>query len=375
MEDLSYVHRIKAGRGSSFPSSLFPSFGLQSPLSGSDIMLKKLFEATISKFLNSGSAPVDYKWEDLVRDQLLMAEGSIRRNLFSFLDELIVTSNFAFDYIHDNKNADKDPWMTIIDIASNTNAKCFEEDFSLQYNTKSLKILLQRKLDIISYALDKYKDCSSVYILKGYDFDNVVNQLSKYICDSIRSELKIPFAGVLFSVQNIRKHIPFVKKILKKPDWSNYFKLIMENQEGVLPGKTKAQRKNKDIKQLSDFINEVNNFGLSINILISAYNKAMDSMGAYLREKMEGVYAEIKSNLDEYYTEKEIAAFCTVYVRIFQENMKKEVARSADGLYEDDPYEQDKLVRYCMFLVNNNINEAFKGYFETIIENLEGAPE
>ncbi len=338
-------------------------------------MLKKLFEATISKFLNSGSAPVDYKWEDLVRDQLLMAEGSIRRNLFSFLDELIVTSHFAFDYIHDNKNADKDPWMTIIDIASNTNAKCFEEDFSIQYNKKSLKILLQRKLDIISYALDKYKDGSSVCILKGYDFDNVVNQLSKYICDSIRSELKIPFAGVLFSVQNLRKHIPLVKKILKKPDWNNYFELLLKNQKGDVPGKVKAQKKHKELKQLSDFINEVNNFGLSINILISAYNKAMDSMGAYLREKMEGVYAEIKSNLDEYYTEKEIAAFCTVYVRIFQENMKKEVARSADGLYEDEPYEQDKLVRYCMFLVNSNINEAFKGYFETIIENLEGAPE
>ncbi len=313
----------------------------------------------------------DYTWEDYVSDQLIMTEGSIRRNLLTYADEFISYSHIKYEYLQENKYTDKEAWLEIFGLALHIDRDKFEENMSLQRIKKSLKILLQRKIDTLYDILYSYSKGSSENIFdKENIIDKVVNKSAAEIYNIQKNELEIPLKVLFNNARKLKKDIPFIIELTERNDWNNCIKRILENQGNSLPQSTK---KDRELKQLSDYINNVESFGQAVNDLFTAYNKAQDSTCACIRNKMKDVYAEIKSKIDEQYEEHYITAFCAVLCTVQQNLLKNEVSRTEQGL-DREPLEQFKILRECEYFLHCNINKVFKKGFEEMIQNLKTVP-
>ncbi len=313
----------------------------------------------------------DYTWKDYVSDQLIMTEGSIRRNFLTYADEFIFISHLKYEYLHENKYTDKEAWLEIFGLASHIDLDDFEEDMSLQRTKKSLKILLQRKIDTLYDTLYSYSKGSSENIFdKENIVDKVVNTSADDIYKIIKNELKTPLKVLFNNARKLKRDIPFVLELTERNDWNSCIKLILENQENSLPKRNKKDRK---LKLLSDYINNVESFGQAVNNLFTAYNKALDSTCACIRNKMKDVYAEIKSKFDDQYEEYYITAFYAVLCIEYQNTLKNEISRTEQGL-DRHPVEQFKILRECEYFLHCNINKAFKKSLEKMIHNLRNVP-
>ncbi len=330
-----------------------------------DLRIKQLED--MYPWLSFDKNALKYSWDNLVSDQLILIESSIRRNYFSCVAEVSLFLRLPYQFLKTDKYHDDGVWHALIDLLSNLDNHGLKEELTLPFIQGITKWMLENKIGKTYDLLRVFDgDRSSKIFKKDKVNKTIINSLAKDIYKITNNELKEQVTDFISDANAAKKYAPAALKIVQRSDWADIFRHVIENTD-KLPGKIKI--KDSELKQLSCFMNAIEKLEGTFNRMQAACHKATDMICASVADIAKNEYEKIKTKFENNYDATFMTIFCAVFLAVLQGTLEKD----SFGLpfVCADSFTKFKVIEQCEFVLSSNMTSCLKKYFEADMKALE----
>ncbi len=322
-------------------------------------------------FVRFDKNALQYSWQNLAHDQLIMIEASIRRNFFHNADKMCFFFQLPYQLLKKGPYRDKDIWLVLIEGLSLADQHDLEEELSLPFIQDVTEWCIHNKIDKIYDLLRFFDDDRSRKIFKNDKLSKItLNCIVNNNYKIVKNEFEKYVTDFINDVNTAKKYAPDAVKILNRSDWSYIFRHVIEKSTDSLPGKIKNKPKESELKQLSEFLKAIEKLEHSLNNMHKAYVMTVDAICEHTREKMRGVFIKIKKKFDKnYYDDHYLFLFCALTQAVMQNGMERELP-SVHAYIAGDPFRMFKLQQYCEFVLSSKMTRCFKKHYEATLKLL-----
>lgn len=308
-----------------------------------------------------------YSWDNLVRDQLILLESSIRRNYFPCVAEISLFLRLPYQFLRVDKYYDEGAWHALIDILTNLDQHGLEQELSLSFIQGITEWMLVKNIGKTYELLREFDGDKSEKIFKKDKISKtVINSLAKDTYKIINNELKEPVKDFISDVNAAKKYAPAALKIVQRPDWADIFRHVLENTDTL---HVKKKIKDSELKKLSDFLDAVEKLEGTFNRMQTACHKATDMICASVAVIAKNEYDKIMTKFENNYDATEMSIFCAVFLAELQDKMEHD--SFGLPLVFTDPFSKFKVIEQCEFLLSSKISKCLKKYFEANMKAME----